>query len=407
MNMHIRRKLESEIQKYIDKKEIIVITGIRRAGKTTLMKMIYESIESDNKIFFDIDNVLDQKIFEEVDFNNIWINLKAVGIDSSRKAYIFLDEIQTKPEVVKAIKYIYDHYNVKFFVTGSSSFYLKNLFPESLAGRKIIFELFPLDFEEFLHFKGIEKNFYKSFSEKENYKNEITFEKYNRYFNEYFNYGGFPQVVLGDNEKYKQLQLKDIFHSYFEKDVRFLADFKDINKLRDLILLLIQRVSSKIDISKLASELKAARDTIYSYLSFLEGTYFIFLIKPFSRNVDREVSGRRKVYLCDNGFLNHFGKVGEGALFENSVFLNIRKYGRINYYQKRGGREIDFLVEENDFKNLLAEPSHITGIEVKLNADKRDITNLQRVSNSIGLKNYFVISKKYSSFEKVIPVTEV
>jgi uncharacterized protein len=405
--MQIKRKLESKIQKYIGKKEIIVITGIRRAGKTTLMRMIYESLESDNKVFLDIDNILDQKIFEEVDFNNIWMNLTVFGIVRDRKAYIFLDEIQTKPEIVKSIKYLYDHYNVKFFVTGSSSFYLKNLFPESLSGRKIIFELFPLDFEEFLHFKGVVKKFYGSFEEKEKFKNEITFEKFNGYYNEYFNYGGFPQVVLGENEKYKKLQLKDIFHSYFEKDVRFLADFKDINKLRDLILLLIQRVGSKIDISKLASELKVARDTIYSYLSFLEGTYFIFLIKPFSRNVDREVSGRRKVYLCDNGFINHFGKVSEGALFENSVFLNIKKYNRINYYQKRGGREIDFLLENNDFKNLSTNPSHLTGIEVKLNADSRDITNLQRVSTSLGLKNYFIVSKKYSSLEKVIPVTEL
>src|SRR3989338_7491348 len=99
-----KRKLYYKIKNKIKDKEIIVITGMRRVGKTTILRMI------------------------------------------------FIEEMQIKPDITKVVKYLYDHYNVKFFLTGSSSFYLKNLFPESLAGRKVIFELYPLDFEEFLLF---------------------------------------------------------------------------------------------------------------------------------------------------------------------------------------------------------------------------------------------------------------
>ena len=126
------------------------------------------------------------------------------------------------------------------------------------------------------------------------------------------------------------MKLKDIFKPYFEKDVRNLADFRGIKALRELILLLMQRCGSRLDITKLASEVGVSRETIYSFLAFLEGTYCVHFIEPFSRNVDREVSGSKKVYLCDNGLLNSFARVSEGSIFENAVFLNLKKYGKIN-----------------------------------------------------------------------------
>jgi len=164
--VHFQRKIIKYINSQLETREVIAVTGMRRVGKTTLLQMIYEKIETDNKVFLDMENILEQKIFEENDFNNIWANLKPYGITNMKKAYIFIDEIQLKPEIVRAIKYLYDHYEVKFIVTGSSSFYLKNLFPESLAGRKVTFELFPLDFEEFLIFKEADKESYTNFEER-------------------------------------------------------------------------------------------------------------------------------------------------------------------------------------------------------------------------------------------------
>jgi len=113
-----------------------------------------------------LENPLHRKLFEEENYDNIWNNLANFGISREDKSYIFLDEIQNLPQVNSAIKYLYDHWPVKFFLTGSSSFYLKNLFSESLAGRKLVFELFPLTFREFLGFKEINKDFPTTFLQK-------------------------------------------------------------------------------------------------------------------------------------------------------------------------------------------------------------------------------------------------
>lgn len=389
--MRFHRKILEEIYPQLAAREIIVITGMRRVGKTTLLQMIYDEIESDNKVFLDIENILEQKVFEEVDYNNIWANLQTYGIVNSEKAYVFLDEIQAMPQIVKAIKYLYDHYDVKFFLTGSSSFYLKNLFPESLAGRKMVFELFPLTFEEFLWFKGVERKAHHSFREKEKNKNFISYEKAKKLFEEYLAFGGFPQVVLADGEAQKKLYLKDIFTSYFEMDVRRLADFRQLSVFRDMLLLLMQRVGSKLEISKVASEIGMSRETVYSYLSFLQGTYFIFLIPPFSRNVDREVSGTKKVYFCDNGMINLFGKVSDGSLLENAVFQNLRHYGRVNYYQKRSGAEIDFIL-----------PDERMAFEVKKRGREQDYRRLEKLCHSLNMKEGYVISQDFSADRGII-----
>ena len=392
--MNYPRKILNQIKKQIKSKEIIILTGMRRTGKTTLYRMLFEYIKSKNKIFLDMENPIEQKIFEEKDYNNILLNLAKEGIDSKKKSYIFLDEIQAAPQAIGAVKYLYDHYNIKFFLTGSSSFYLKNFFPESLAGRKFVFEIFPLDFEEFLVFKNKAKQFHKNFSQKDKNKNKISYEKLKKDYDEYIEFGGFPNVVLSKNKIDKKLRLNDIFKSYFEKDARILANFKEIKAFRDIILLLMQRVGSKLEISKLASEISVSRETVYSFLSFLEATYFVYFIKPFSRNVDREISGSRKVYLCDNGLLNNFAKISDGALFENSIFLNLRNYGKINYYQKRSGGEIDFIVKQ-------------TAIEVKIKGTEFDIKKLYKSAQSIGIKQYYLLTKDFNEKKKFIPAIEL
>jgi len=389
--MYFPRLIQKHLENQINSKEIVVLTGMRRTGKTTLMRYLYEQINTKNKVYLDLDNIIEQKIFEEQDFNNIWFNLKPFGIKSSEKSFIFIDEIQAMPSAVKAVKYLYDHYNVKFFITGSSSFYIKNVFPESLAGRKVIFELFPLTFREFLIFKNSDYKAPLSFRQMADQKNFIAYEKLKKYFDEYLHFGGFPQIVLEEDEEQKKLQIKDIFQSYFEKDVQKLADFRNLNIFRDMILLLMQRAGSKLDITKLASELRISRDTVYSYLNFLEATYFISLISPFSRNVDREVSGTKKVYVCDTGILNNFARVSDGVLIENAVYNLLRIYGQVKYYQKRGGSEIDFIL----FPEKIA-------FEVKMNGNENDIKKLKRLADNLDIKEHYVVSYRYLNNPEVI-----
>lgn len=384
------RRLTRTLTKEIDLPRITIITGMRQVGKTTLIHQIFNNIKSPHKIFLDLENPLNQKAFEEVNFDNIIPNLEQLGFSLGKKSFIFLDEVQSAPRIVKAIKYLYDHYQIKFFLTGSSSFYLKNLFPESLAGRKVIYELFPLDFQEFLIFKEKERETSDEFSIKAKNKNRVSYELYKKYYSEYLEYGGFPAVVLEKDRIRKKQILEDIFKSYFEKDVKSLADFKELGKLRDLILLLTNRISSKIEISKIASEIGVSRETVYSYLNFLEKTYFIFLINPFSRNIDGEVRGAKKVYFCDNGLLNYLGKVSEGTLFENAVFHNLKKHGGLSYYERYKGPEVDFILNKK------------VAFETKIKGDSRDLKRLKRISGSLKMKEYYLIVKDYTELPRTI-----
>lgn len=393
--MFYQRKILTQLEKELKTKEITVITGMRQVGKTTILNYLYEKIDSDNKALLDLENPLHRKVFEEENFDNIWNNLAEFGISNKRKAYIFLDEIQNLPQVSQAVKYLYDHWQVKFFLTGSSSFYLKNLFPESLAGRKLVFELFPLTFEEFLTFKGIKGIKLTTLAQKAKKKNKIAWEKRRKFYQEYIEFGGFPAVVKEENRLRKKQLLGEIFKSYFEKDVKNLADFKDVSLIRDLILLAIPRVGSKLDISKLASELSVSRESIYNYLAFLEQTYFIYFLPRLNSSVDRQAAGRKKLYFCDTGLANFLGKISLGQLFENSVCQNLYPWYKLCYYQKKAANEIDFIIDQK------------FGLEVKMSFSPKDLANLKKRSRELNLKSVYLAVLDYSEREEVILATDL
>lgn len=382
--MIIERSLYKKIKPYLNSLEAIIITGMRRVGKTFLLKYIYERIETDNKIYIDLENPLNQKYFEEENYEKIKITLESLGLVVKKRAYVFLDEIQHLKKLPSIVKYFYDHYKIKFFLTGSASFYLKNLFTESLAGRKYIFELFPLNFEEFLWFKS---------SKLKLPPGKITkplFETFNILYDEYLKFGGFPAVVLKESEAEKKISLEDIFSSYFQLEVLQLSDYRHTKVMRDLILLIAQRSGTRIDISKLARELGISWETANNYISFLESTYFIKLIKPFSLSKDVEIRHSSKVYLCDSGLLNNIAKVDEGKVFENSVFQNLRLKGELNYYQRKDGQEIDFILNKEK------------AFEVKIASGIHDEKRISRLSSSLKIKDWKIISKKYSDSNNVI-----
>ena len=383
-------RLEAEL----DTKEITVITGMRQVGKTTLLKYLFDKTPSANKAFIDLENPLHRKLFEEENFDNVWKNLEFFGVTPKARAYLFIDEIQNLPMVSSVVKYLYDHWQIKFFLTGSSSFYLKNLFSESLSGRKIVYELFPLTFGEFLIFKGIRGSTPVGFGQKAGNKNMISYQKLIKFFDEYLEFGGFPAVVLEPDFSRKRNALEQVFKSYFEIDVKSLADFRDLSKLRDMILLVSARVGSKLDITKLSSELGIARETVYSYLEFLSQTYFISLLPRATKSIDRRISGQKKLYLCDGGLANAIGKLSQGALFEQAVFQTLRPDHRLAYFAK-GDREIDFIVDEE------------VGLEVKLTAAGRDLADLSKRANSLELGEHYVVSHSFDQLDKVIVSTDL
>lgn len=387
----IFRKLEAEL----GTKEVTVITGMRRVGKTTALTYLFDLVKSRNKAILDLENPLHRKVFEEENYDNVWNNLKEFKLTNNTKAYLFLDEVQNLPEISRVVKYLYDHFDVKFFLTGSSSYYLRNLFPESLAGRKIIFEMFPLNFAEFLVFKQIKREAADSFALKAQNKNKIAYERLISYYNEFLEFGGFPSVVLENDPERKKVLLSEIFTSYFEKDAKNLADFKDMSKLRDIILLLVPRVGSRIEIGKLANNLSVSRETVYSYLSFLEQTYFISFLSRYSKSIDRQAAGSKKLFFCDCGMANVLGRMSQGQLLEQSVFQNLRTHHKLNFYSKEGASEIDFIVD-----NKIA-------LEVKTSMSQQDLFNLKRRSKGLNINEAYVLTLQYSDRSEAILAIDI
>lgn len=380
--MYYSRLIEPKIRENLDSDEAVILTGMRRTGKTSLAKKIFDDLPK-NKIWFDFENPLDVRYFEDIDYNDVYVNIANKGdLDKSKRIYVFIDEVQHYPEISKIVKYLIDHYKVKFFLTGSASYYLKNLFPESLAGRKIIFELYPLDFEEFLIFK---KENIEKYREIKNKKiiNRLDYEIYDKYYEEFLEWGGFPAVVLAEGRGKKEQMLKDIFSSYYQNEIVSLADYRKNEKIRDLILLLASRAGSQLDLVKLSQELGIARVTVYSYLAFLQATYFIHLISPFSKSIDREVSGAQKVYFCDNGILKIIAKLNIGQIFENSIYNQLKIKGDLNYFRKPSGAEIDFILDKK------------TAFEVKATATMSYMNDFKKSMETAKLKEGCIISKNF------------
>ncbi len=389
-----KRLLFYKIQKYFESKEAIVITGMRQVGKTTLLKQIYDELGEVNKFWFDFDNPFDQKMFEDIDYSLIY---KRLNKNSTKKRlYVFIDEIQNFPEITKVIKYLIDHYSVKFFVTGSSNYYMKNLFPESLSGRKFIFDLTPLNFQEYLYFKDqksleeIKKNDKLTIDDLILQSNIFEHKKYEVYFESFMEFGGFPEVVVTDDIETKKLILKNIFKSFFEKDIKILSDFSDIKELRDLLLLLVPRVGSMLDITKIASELGIDRSKTYKYLELLQSVFIIRLIPKYSKSIDRSVAGGKKVYFSGTGLLNVIGNVNDGQLFENVMINELSDLGVISYYNLRNTVEIDAILDKK------------YAFEIKLRGSERDYSKLTKITNKLGIKNLYVISKFFVKNKNII-----
>lgn len=388
-----KRFLFTTLMGYIEHKNALVITGMRQVGKTTLMKQVYDEV-SFPKLWFDFDNPLDMLHFENIDYDAIYNNLLKESGAKSERLFVFIDEIQNLPEITKIIKYLIDKYKVKFIVTGSSNYYLKNLFPESLSGRKFLFVLPPLSFREYLFFNDTaeeaadlpEGNIEKVLRE----YSLLEFKKYEPGYAEYLEYGGFPEVVTTSDIKTKKDVLRNIFASFFEKDIRLLTDIKDIRELRDLILLLVPRTGNMLDITKLSSESGINRVKLYDYLEFLQGLFFIKLIPKFSGSIDRSVAGGKKIYFSDNGILNAIGRVNDGQLLENSAANQLSLYGALSFYNKRNTAEIDFILDKK------------IAFEVKTKAVEKDLTKLENICGRIGIEKSYLISLNYTTAGRTI-----
>ncbi|MGK9368402.1 ATP-binding protein [Melioribacter sp. Ez-97] len=372
------RLIYTDLREHLSRKQITVITGLRRTGKTTLLKKLFEEFKTDNKIYIDLERIDNRELFSEKNYDNIILSLASRGLDFKEEALIGIDEIQLLPGIVSAIKYLYDNYRIKFIITGSSSYYIKNLFGESLAGRKKVFELNTLCFREFLHFKGIPYTSPKTIGRQ---FLPAEYERLKKHYEEFIRYGGFPEVVLARTIKDKIDIIDDILSSYLNIDIKNIADIRDQKNLFNLLKMLAVRAATRLDYTKLSSLTGISRPSVYNYIDLLEKTFVITRVPVFTKNPDREIVKAPKIFINDNGLLNRLTEVGSGVQFENAVFNQLKFHGKLQYYSLKTGKEIDFILNGK------------TAIEVKERATVQDKNQIKTLAKRIGISKIIIAAR--------------
>jgi len=328
-NVKPREKYLVELRKYLDFKQIIILTGLRRVGKTTLMKLIIEEliakgIASKHILYVSLDDYLLRKnnILEIV---NEFRQVHKIKIEE--KIYLFLDEVTYKEDFHVQLKNIYDSQNTKLFVASSSASMLRDK-KASLTGRAITLEIKPLDLEEYLFFNGItikkrDKQLYKT------------------HFLEYCKVGGLPENVLNPNREYLMNLVDDII----QKDITAFHAIKNHQIVRDYFTLLMERSGKQLSINKIGKILGISPDTSKRYLGFFESTYLIHLLPRWGKTNQKLLSAK-KIYASDLGIKHMFmGERDLGSYFENYIYLLLRNKKTL-YYLYENTTEIDFYTED-------------------------------------------------------------
>ncbi|MDI1355943.1 MAG: ATP-binding protein [bacterium] len=381
----ILRRIYTELERHLKKKHVTVILGMRRVGKSTAVKYLLSKVKHSNKLYLDCEKIELQTLFNTPSYDTIISALELMGIDFQKPAVIALDEIQLVKNLPSFIKYVYDTYQIKFIVTGSSTYYLKNQFTESLAGRKLIYEMAPLSFDEFLIFKQVKIPSVQKYSQ--TFYNAAWYTKTKSYYTEYLRFGGFPEVVLQKKTNDKIELLWDIVNSYIDMDVKLLSDYSLSKDLFALVKLLAARVGSKLDFTKLSSVSGIDRRKISDYVYLFENTYFLHLVTPYTKNIDKEISQQAKIYFADNGLLHILGgeNISSGQVFENAVAIQLQQLHSLNYYQKKNGQEIDFILDKK------------TAVEVKETPIQQDRQILTRRAGELGLKHAYLVGRQVAA----------
>ncbi|MFH1588051.1 MAG: ATP-binding protein [Candidatus Diapherotrites archaeon] len=352
----IKRKIFDNLFNERDNSKIVVILGSRQVGKTTVLKALYDKFSENNCLFLDLD-VLEN--FEKVSSYENFINtLKLNGFNSKQKSmfYVFLDEFQRYADLSVIMKNVYDnHKNIKIYASGSSSLKIKDQIQESLSGRKHIYYLFPLDFEEFLWFKGNKealmqlKNIDKLSGE------NLQIGLLKNYLNEFLVFGGYPEVVLENNHEKKVIVLESIFDLFVKKELVGYLKLGKMLGIKKLIEYLAINNARKIKYDEAAVKCSLKEYEVKEYLEILKEVFLINIVRPFYSNKNKELVKIPKTYFLDNGvrnfFINNFNKINlrndSGFLFEAFVLQELIKSGQSNikFWQDKQKHEVDFIID--------------------------------------------------------------
>lgn len=384
------RKLQNDIYPWLDRPDIIVILGARQVGKTSLLSLLEADIgnlwgKSRNILIFNLEDSAqltalnrDPRYFKEY--------LVFSGADPEKDSVVMIDEVQYLDDPSHFLKYLADcEPSIKLIVTGSTSIQIKR-FKDGLTGRKKNFNLFPLDFREFVLFRGMKH--LSSILLKYNLKEVLSHQagidsqrilpfkdELEVLFEEFILYGGYPKVILAGSQDAKIRELQELFQTYELKDVNILFDVVNMTAFRKLFRLMAGNVGSLVNINEVAGTLGIGRDTVKRYLAVLENSFIVHELSPFHSNIRKELTKMPKLFFADTGMRNfairNFTELSirpdRGSLFENAIFCELYKnlgiIDQLFFWRTLSKNEIDFILTGDQKVALEAKIS--AGIRLK------------------------------------------
>ena len=429
---YFSRLLLEKLKKWVDRKEIFAIKGPRQSGKTTLLKMLRywlieeKKVKPENIIFITFE---DRDVLEKFFLDPKGYLKSFIGERKNERFYFLIDEFHYLKNGGQTLKLLYDIFeNVKFIITGSSSLELTGKTAKFLVGRVFSFELWQLNFEEFIKVKS--SQFFNVYKEKsELVKNFILegkdfsfsekdiFEKdFQKFFEEYAIWGGYPEVIKTNDKETKTIILKNIYDTYITRDIMELLKITDYSRFKTLLALLSSQIGNLINYNNLVRDTQSYFKEIKHYFSILEETYIISLLKPFSTNKISELKKNPKVYFIDMGLRNYIlGNFQEllfrpdsGQIVENAVFSQL-KFNQedlylLKHWRTLGKAEVDFILERK--KGIVPiEVKYSSFNFPKISRGFRSFVSEYKPKRAIILtKNFWGELKVNSTFIKFVPV---
>ena len=370
----IKRKIFSKLVEHLTSDQMTILIGPRQVGKTYLMYELKKKLDAEGQktAWLNLDIEEDKKrLASQADLLS-YIELQ-VG---KNRAVVFIDEIQRIEDARLFLKGIFDMQTpYKFIISGSGSLELKAKIVESMAGRKQLFTINPVSFEEFVNFKT---NY--QYEDRLNDFFKLEEAKTVRLLSEYMVFGGYPRIVLSETASVKQAQMQEIYRSYIDRDIHELLHLEKIEAFTNLLKIIASQIGSLVNVDELATTVGVDKKTIKKYLYYLEKTFIITKVTPYFRNTRSEITKSPIYYFVDIGLRNWLlGLFGlpeipsplAGYLFENVVFNTLRSQIeflpiQIHFWRTKDKAEVDFILEKG-LEVIPVEVKHIklSKIEIK------------------------------------------
>jgi len=340
----IRRDALSLCIDQLNSKEIIVLKGVRRCGKSTLMRQIIQHLlttgtPAENILFINLEEPLFSPEYSIQLLEQIYRTYRE-QVKPEGKCWLFLDEIQNIPAWESWVRGRSETEDIKFFITGSSAAMLSREIGTKLTGRHISFEIFPLTFREFLLFHNLRVSTHQDYISQKHLLRNL--------FLRYIQYGGFPEIVLKKNDETKKLLLKHYFEDILYRDIAARHQVRDTKTLQDLAGYLLTNNTKRTSLNKLKKNFFISQDKTENYVSAILESYLIFELRKFSFSLKSMLRAGFKPYAIDTGLRNRvafsFSK-DFGRLVENIIFLHLKQQHEEVYFQTNGG-ETDFVIKE-------------------------------------------------------------